>query len=191
MIVTKSEFKEMFEYKDWSSVSHLIRKKTIVANKEEMIDLDDKINKEFIKKRKLKLAQKSGLKLDNIDITDICSDEIKAIEEKIRLYIAHRTLMAENKTKNYTAMSNCHLFEESLSLKAKGLMSLFLALPDEFKFSIENIVSLSKESHDCIKSTLKELKESGYIKIEKNAPNKSNCGRFEYIYQIFEEKQSV
>ena len=91
-----------------------------------------------------------------------------------------------NKTENYTVMSNYHLKEKNMSLKAKGLLSLMLSLPEDWNYSIKGLVSICKESEDSIKSGLDELKQFGYLKIIKVMPNKENKGRYEYIYDIFE-----
>ena len=51
-----------------------------------------------------------------------------------------------NKTKNYTVMSNHHLREKKMSLKAKGLLSMMLSLPDDWNYSIAGLVSICKEN---------------------------------------------
>lgn len=91
------------------------------------------------------------------------------------------------KTKNYTVMSNYHFKEKSMSLKAKGLLSLMLSLPDNWDYSIAGLVAICKENETAIKSTLKELQEFGYVCIEKIMPDKTESGRIEYVYNIFEE----
>ena len=68
-----------------------------------------------------------------------------------------------NKTQNYTVMSNYHLKEKDMSLKAKGLLSLMLSLPDNWDYSISGLVSICKENETEIKSILKELEEFGYL----------------------------
>ena len=68
-----------------------------------------------------------------------------------------------NKTQNYTVMSNYHLKEKDMSLKAKGLLSLILSLPDNWDYSISGLVSICKENETEIKSILKELEEFGYL----------------------------
>ena len=101
-----------------------------------------------------------------------------------------------NKTSNYTVMSNTHLREKNMSLKAKGLLSVMLSLPDTWDYSIAGLVAISKENETAIKSTLNELKEFGYLYIKKLMPNETKSGRIEYIYDVFEtpqdcEKQTV
>ena len=98
-------------------------------------------------------------------------------------------LIRVHKTSNYTVMSNRHLFDKPpLSLKAKGLMSMFLAFSENWNYSINGLVAICKESRDAIKSTMDELKKAGYLNIEKVMPDKSKSGKIEYIYHIFEEK---
>jgi hypothetical protein len=91
------------------------------------------------------------------------------------------------KTKNYTVMSNYHLRDNNLSLKAKGLMSLLLSLPDDWDFSINGLLSLIKESETCLRSTLDELKRFNYLIVTKY--NDEN-GRFDYIYNLYEIPQT-
>ena len=91
------------------------------------------------------------------------------------------------KTKNYTVMSNYHLRDNNLSLKAKGLMSLLLSLPDDWDFSINGLLSLIKESETCLRSTLEELKKFNYLIVTKY--NDEN-GRFDYIYNLYEIPQT-
>jgi hypothetical protein len=91
------------------------------------------------------------------------------------------------KTKDYTVMSNTHFREKNMSLKAKGLLSLMLSLPDDWDYSVEGLIAICKESGTAIKSTLKELKEFGYLKVEKTQNEK---GVFEYIYNIYENPQT-
>jgi len=91
------------------------------------------------------------------------------------------------KTNNYTVMSNYHLQEKGLSLKAKGLLSLMLSLPKEWDYTIQGLVSICKENETSIKSTLKELKDFNYLKIIKKMPNETGTGRIEYEYIIYEK----
>ena len=90
------------------------------------------------------------------------------------------------KTKDYTVMSNYHLKEPNMSLKAKGLLSLILSLPDDWNYSIAGLVSICKENETSIKNTLDELKQFGYLEITKVYPNESKSGRIEYVYTIYE-----
>ena len=99
-----------------------------------------------------------------------------------------------NKNNNYTVMSNHHLKEKKISLKAKGLLSQMLSLPDTWDYSITGLVAINKEEETSIKSALKELQEFKYLRVTKLMPNETKTGRIEQIYDIYEqpyEKQGV
>lgn len=92
-----------------------------------------------------------------------------------------------NKEKDYVVMNKSHFKEKKMSLKAKGLLSEMLSLPDEWDYSINGLVAINKESKETIRSVLLELKEFGYLEVTKLMPNATNSGRIEYIYDIYEE----
>lgn len=92
-----------------------------------------------------------------------------------------------NKTKDYTIMSNYHLKEKNMSLKAKGLLSVMLSLPDNWDYSIAGLVAISQENETAIKSALSELKQFGYLEVIKLMPNESETGRIDYIYNVYEK----
>ena len=91
-----------------------------------------------------------------------------------------------NKTKNYTVMSNYHLKDKEMSLKAKGLLSMMLSLPDDWDYSLQGLVAICKEDIRAVKSALKELQEKGYLKVTK-IPPKEGYNRFTYTYDIYEQ----
>ena len=91
-----------------------------------------------------------------------------------------------NKNNNYTVISNTHLKERKMTLKAKGLLTLMLSLPPDWDYSIEGLISICVEGERAINSTLNELKEFGYLRIEKLPPRKGK-NQFEYIYNIYEK----
>ena len=98
-----------------------------------------------------------------------------------------------HKTKDFTVMSNAHLRDKNMSLKAKGLLSVMFSLPDDWDYSINGLVAISKENESAIKSTLYELKKLGYLVVTKLKPSETKSGRFEYVYDVYElpqEKQS-
>ena len=80
-------------------------------------------------------------------------------------------------------MSNYHLRDKSLSLKAKGLLSYMLSLPEDWDYSINGLVAICKEGVKSIKSTLSELQRCGYLIIDKK---QNEIGQFEYEYLIYE-----
>ena len=87
------------------------------------------------------------------------------------------------KTKDFTIMSNYHFRDMNLSLKAKGLLSYMLSLPDDWDYSVNGLCSICKESIKAIRSILKELEDNGYLKRTKK---QLENGRFSYEYNIFE-----
>ena len=97
-----------------------------------------------------------------------------------------------NKDDNFTCMSNYHLRDKNLSLKAKGLLSLMFSLPDNWDYSINGLTAICIESRGVIKNILDELKANKYLEITKLMPNETKTGRFEYIYDIYEQpKQGI
>lgn len=97
-----------------------------------------------------------------------------------------------NKSKDYSVMSNVHLRDKNLSLKAKGLMSLMLALPEDWDYSVAGLVAyLNKEKETAVESALDELKKYKYLIVKKLLPNETLSGRIEYEYNIFEYPQET
>lgn len=93
-----------------------------------------------------------------------------------------------HKTENYTVMSNAHFREKDMSLKAKGLLSLMLSLPDEWDYSIAGLVTLSKDGKDSVMNALNELELFGYLSRTRVTNEK---GQFAgYDYDIFESPQT-
>lgn len=92
-----------------------------------------------------------------------------------------------HKTKDYTVMSNYHFKDKDLSLKAKGLLSQMLSLPDTWDYSIAGLVAINKEKESSIKSALDELKKYKYLIVTKKMPNETESGRIEYVYDIYEQ----
>ena len=74
------------------------------------------------------------------------------------------------KTKNYTVMSNYHLREKNMSLKAKGLLSWMFSNNDDWDYSVAGIVKNCKENETAITSTLQELIQFGYLERHKLMP---------------------
>ena len=87
------------------------------------------------------------------------------------------------KNKNYTIMSNHHLRDKLLSYKAKGLLSFMLSLPEDWDYSINGLVKVSKEGKKAIRAMLEELEENHYL-IRQRIQLKN--GQFDYEYHIYE-----
>lgn len=93
-----------------------------------------------------------------------------------------------HKSKDYTVMSNNHLRDKGLTLKAKGLMSLMLSLPDNWDYSIMGLVAISKDGKDSVMNTLTELESNGYLNRTRALNSK---GQFEgFTYDIYEKPYS-
>ncbi len=67
------------------------------------------------------------------------------------------------RTRDYTVMSNFHLKDTGLSLKAKGLLSMFLSFPEDWNYSTRGLAAICKEGVEAIGNTIKELEKAGYI----------------------------
>ena len=67
------------------------------------------------------------------------------------------------RTRDYTVMSNYHLRDKSLSLKAKGLLSQMLSLPEDWDYTLSGLSFINRESKDAIRSAINELEKEGYI----------------------------
>ena len=91
------------------------------------------------------------------------------------------------KTQNYTIMSNYHLNDKELSLKAKGLLSLMLSLPDNWDYTTRGLAAICKEGVDGIRATVRELEDAGYI-IRCRVRDKSGL-MHGMEYTVFEQPQ--
>lgn len=88
-------------------------------------------------------------------------------------------------TNNYTVMCNYHLRDKQLSLKAKGLLSVMLSLPDDWNYSIRGLAVICKDGVDAIGAAVRELEAYGYI-IRSHKRGKG--GRIRNIEYIIYEK---
>ena len=69
------------------------------------------------------------------------------------------------RTKNFTVMSNHHFKNKNLTLKAKGLLSLMLSLPDDWNYNMQGLATLSRDGIDSVRSAIKELEHHGYVDV--------------------------
>lgn len=97
------------------------------------------------------------------------------------------------KSKDYTIMSNYHLKDKGLSLKAKGLLSFMLSLPDNWDYSVRGLAMILPESDGTIKSTLKELEVTGYLVRDQRVDTKTGkFGKAEYtLYEKSQKNKGV
>ena len=93
------------------------------------------------------------------------------------------------KTGNFTVMANHHLRDKNLSLKAKGLLSMFLSLPETWSYSIKGLARICKEGVDAIRTALKELIQAGYVVCSRKRNAMGQLKEAEYM--IYEKPQAV
>ena len=85
-----------------------------------------------------------------------------------------------DKTRDYTVMSNHHLRNTELSLKAKGLLSLMLSLPENWDYTTKGLAAICKDGIDSISSCIRELEKHGYIIRERMRNEKGQLTTIEY-----------
>ncbi|MBQ8738904.1 MAG: hypothetical protein IJZ04_05335 [Clostridia bacterium] len=89
------------------------------------------------------------------------------------------------KTKGFTVMSNYHLRDKNLSLKAKGLLSVVLSLPEDWCYSIKGLEKICKEGKASVGTALKELEIFKYLKRERTFDEKGRISGFQYVFYEF------
>ena len=97
------------------------------------------------------------------------------------------------RTNNYTVMSNYHLRDKTLSLKAKGLLSLMLSLPETWDYTLAGLARISLEGKDAIRAAVVELEKAGYIHRSQTTDKTGKFSSNEYIireYPAFHEPSS-
>ena len=91
------------------------------------------------------------------------------------------------RTRDYTVMSNHHLRNEKLSLKAKGLLSMMLSLPEDWNYTTRGLAKICKEGVDAIGGALRELETAGYIVRHQLRGKNGRISDTEYV--IYEKPQ--
>ena len=91
------------------------------------------------------------------------------------------------KNKGYTVMSNHHLRNKELSLKAKGLLSQMLSLPEDWDYTLAGLSHINREKIDAIREAVKELEKAGYIVRSRERDEKGRLRGADYI--IYEQPQ--
>lgn len=92
-----------------------------------------------------------------------------------------------NKNVNYTVMSNHHLQDKRLSLKAKGLLSYMLSLPDDWDYSLKGLTTGCRDGIDSVRSAVHELEDGGYLCRSKVRDARGRI--IDYNYEVFELPQ--
>ena len=89
------------------------------------------------------------------------------------------------RTNNYTVMSNYHLRDKTLSLKAKGLLSLMLSLPETWDYTLAGLAQISLEGKDAIRAAVVELEKAGYIHRSQTTDKAGKFSSNEYIIREY------
>lgn len=87
----------------------------------------------------------------------------------------------------YTVMSNHHLRNKNLTLKAKGLLSQMLSLPDDWDFTLAGLSYINREKIDAIREAIRELEKAGYIVRSRERDEKGRLRGADYV--IYEQPQ--
>ena len=99
------------------------------------------------------------------------------------------TVFHVEKNTDYTIMANHHLRDKSLSLKAKGLLSQMLSLPEEWDYTLQGLAYINREQIDAIRQAVHELERAGYIVRVRERDSRGRLRGAEYT--IYEQPQSV
>ncbi len=106
--------------------------------------------------------------------------------------MATTTVFRVEKNKNYTTISNHHLQDKNLSLKAKGLLTLILSLPPDWDMTLKGLVSLSGDGVDSVRSGIQELEKNGYLRRSRSRNTLGQLLCTEYtIYEQAVKDESV
>ena len=93
-------------------------------------------------------------------------------------------ILRKQKIREYTTVDNYFVNDHNLSLKGKGLLLYMLSKPDDWKFNYKSFMKELPEGEKSIRSTLKELKNLKYLKMERF---KDENNRYEWIYTVSEK----
>ena len=85
------------------------------------------------------------------------------------------------KNSGYTVMSNHHLRNRALSLKAKGLLSQMLSLPEDWDYTLQGLARINRESIDAIRQAIRELEQAGYIQRSRERDEKGRLRGADYV----------
>ncbi len=111
---------------------------------------------------------------------DAVTFRVKGVDDEMAVFRVE-------KNRGYTVMSNHHLRNKDLSLKAKGLLSQMLSLPENWDYTLKGLSLINRESIDAIRTAVWELEKAGYITRQQNRDGKGKMA--DMIYTIYEQPQ--
>ena len=106
--------------------------------------------------------------------------QVKGVDDEMAVFRVE-------KNRGYTVMSNHHLRNKDLSLKAKGLLSQMLSLPEDWDYTLKGLSLINRESIDAIRTAVWELEKAGYITRQQNRDGKGKMA--DMVYTIYEQPQ--
>ena len=106
--------------------------------------------------------------------------QVKGVDDEMAVFRVE-------KNRGYTVMSNHHLRNKDLSLKAKGLLSQMLSLPEDWDFTLKGLSLINREQIDAIRAAVKELEQAGYIVRSRERDGQGRLRGADYI--IYEQPQ--
>ena len=89
------------------------------------------------------------------------------------------------RNQNYTVMSNYHLRDKNLSLKAKGLLSQILSLPENWDYTLTGLAKINAEGKDAIRAAIVELERAGYVCRRQTTDKNGKFSANEYIIREY------
>ena len=98
------------------------------------------------------------------------------------------TVFVVERPESYTLLSNAHLIDKNLSLKAKGLLSIFLSLPEKAVYCERDLCKYTSDGFSAVQAAIKELKENKYIVIERKRDEKGHLKQS--VYHIYQTPKS-
>ena len=108
--------------------------------------------------------------------------QVKGVDDEMAVFRVE-------KNRGYTVMSNHHLRNKDLSLKAKGLLSQMLSLPEDWDFTLKGLSLINREQIDAIRAAIRELEQAGYIVRSRERDGQGRLRGADYI--IYEQPQPV
>ena len=116
-----------------------------------------------------------------LTVFDTVKFQVKGVCDKMAVFRVE-------KNRGYTVMSNHHLRNKDLSLKAKGLLSQMLSLPEGWDYTLKGLSLINRESIDAIRTAVWELERAGYITRQQNRDGKGKMA--DMLYTIYEQPQT-
>lgn len=116
---------------------------------------------------------------------------IRKPTDYVTMFTTLDTLMAAQlpQMELYTVMSNHHLRNKVLSLKAKGLLSQMLSLPEDWDYTLKGLSLINREQIDAIRAAIRELEQAGYIVRSRERDSQGRLRGADYV--IYEQPQPV